>query len=468
MAPYPPPGYVFPGMQVPPSYYPNWPQTEDPGHAFSRDSDARSHKSKKKHRKACEKVEEDESSSTVSDSETDGEVEKMYRKKHGKKSSRKVVIRNINYITSTRDGERKTGSSEGSLSDEDGNREVGSFNNKGKNSGSNQSKKQESEKRHLKDEEDGWGAFQSLLMREEEEPTPSVGVELHRENYTSSKSCEVGSTKQQLVVSDDSFAMIEKDMSSNPSPRFESENGGTIHPTQRKMTGPSFEDSLFLQKSGTDVSPTPDNGISIVSSSTRNVQRHGNWFIDDPLNKPRENLDLKVVENDSAFLGDSLGTERKMRDRVIDDSFMVEGRVTAEDHELGARSMADISMVSDTIEPTKKEISSFEPDELYMMLDRDNEVDHSAIAWTQEMISESNNTLLSEVNRMQSESETMIAADELPSKDAKVKVPGKEARSRTGSVGRNKPDLTSRAKIPTAGSRIPIHRSKNVKVITSV
>ncbi|PNX55728.1 putative TIR resistance protein, partial [Trifolium pratense] len=124
-------GYMYPGMQVPSSYYPGnmqWPPNEDHSH-----SDKTSYKKKKKKNKqsqVADHSEEDGSTTSSeytdeSDSDADSKqskkkssTEHLRRKKHGKKSSRKVVIRNINYITSKGDGE-KGSITEGSLSNEE-------------------------------------------------------------------------------------------------------------------------------------------------------------------------------------------------------------------------------------------------------------------------------------------------------------------------------------------------------------
>ena len=116
-------GYLFTGMHAGPPYYPgnmHWPpNVEDSslGRAWEPDSH-RSHKSssgsKKKpsHGKGDETSKQDEStepSDSCSESEPE---EQVHKKKHGKKSSRKVGIRNINYISSKRNGEKGSDSEE--------------------------------------------------------------------------------------------------------------------------------------------------------------------------------------------------------------------------------------------------------------------------------------------------------------------------------------------------------------------
>ncbi|KAA8523865.1 hypothetical protein F0562_010288 [Nyssa sinensis] len=134
-------GYLFPGMQVAPPYYPGnmpWPpNVADSGLGLDRDpDDHRNHKSssrnkeKSSHGKGPKTLESDENtdpSDPSSESDSDeylqhgkkhSSTEQQRRKKHGKKSSGKVVIRNINYITSKRDGERGSISEENSSDDE--------------------------------------------------------------------------------------------------------------------------------------------------------------------------------------------------------------------------------------------------------------------------------------------------------------------------------------------------------------
>ncbi|XP_057992853.1 COP1-interacting protein 7-like [Hevea brasiliensis] len=123
-------GYLFPGMQVPPPYFQGnmlWPPKVDDsslGHDWEPDGNKK-HKSSSRNKKSSHEkgletsnpVDSTEPSDSSSDTESDdnlqnGEKQSSVEQVRRKKSSTKVVIRNINYTTSKRDGEK------GSMSDE--------------------------------------------------------------------------------------------------------------------------------------------------------------------------------------------------------------------------------------------------------------------------------------------------------------------------------------------------------------
>ncbi|MBA0843911.1 hypothetical protein Goarm_001058 [Gossypium armourianum] len=122
-------GYFFSGMHATPPYYPgnmHWPpNVEDSSLARGWEpEDHRSHKSSSRSRKKSSRSKADETSkqdesTEPSDSSSESEPEEQVRKKkHDKRASRKVVIRNINYISSERNGEKDSDSEETSDEDE--------------------------------------------------------------------------------------------------------------------------------------------------------------------------------------------------------------------------------------------------------------------------------------------------------------------------------------------------------------
>lgn len=127
MSPYQ--GYFFPGMHAVPPYYStnmHWPpNVEDSSLARGWEpEDHRSHKSSSRNKKKSSRSKADETSkqdesTEPSDSSSESEPEEQVRKKkHGKKASRKVVICNINYISSERNGGKDSDSEETSHEDE--------------------------------------------------------------------------------------------------------------------------------------------------------------------------------------------------------------------------------------------------------------------------------------------------------------------------------------------------------------
>ncbi|KAL5538699.1 hypothetical protein UlMin_044812 [Ulmus minor] len=504
-------GYMFPGMQVPP-YYPGnmkWPPNmDDSGAHFDRDPDDRrnhkSHRSKKKHSEQDGSAEQSESSYESESDEDTGQrkqysssAEKSHKKKHGRKSSRKVVIRNINYITSNRDGE-EGGGSEGSSSDEDGyidgdsikqqvEEAVESLERRHK-SGSRRHKKQggvknsngadqetkivsvEGEKKN-----DPWGAFQNLLLRDNDSST--FGEEPHsvREHY-SSQNFEEGKisslnfeqekviTKQRPISSDDFIVTGREGGNESKTQVQYFEGGNNVGPVVRKMHSPEDE-LLFSQRveeSGNSRATISD--LASDSSKTK-CSKDGDWFVG---NHMLSNLDKSIdpnsfdgVYSSSSAFG-STQVDKNKRDYLVDDSFMVQDRLVADDSQL----RTDLSIVPDIVGASQFEngmsetshkkpeiFTSHEPDDLYMMLDRDSAVEPMT-SWTPEM----DYSIASiEANKKAIETETTDCVDVNQNSNSKGKsakangVPGKEARSRisNGTLGRTKkPSSVSRSVAP--------------------
>lgn len=509
VSPYPQ-GYLFPGMQVPSSYYPKWPPNVD--------SDAQSHKSfsksKKKHshkkfsktlqEEEEEEQEEEEESSTEESDSSRSNRGMQNGKKHGKRSSRKVVIRNINYIASERDGKERSGSSEGSSTDEEDfkhqvEKAVESLHNRRKSSSSSHHQKKreikhervkgemsfdaagdDSGNRHANNSEGGikgnpWDAFQSLLMRDEEparSQEESFILAKSEQGSLSARGLKSGIMKPQ-AVSDDSFIIRGDDIgpvvSTGPEEFASSQNH---HPIMKKRES-NLEDSLIMNRvedSGTSFSPSD---FAAVASSTVKVQREGDWFIGDQANEFANcgrSFDYKPVLDDSAF-GEGVSqvdVKRKERDNLpVDDSFIIEGRRMSDGLDSDSRLLADISIVTDIVETKNTHNEShdgkMEPEDLYMMLHRNTDVEPAGATWTPEMIYE-NNVSLDEVSRRQSHVEHVDGNEnKSPSKGA---TSSKEAKSKpvTGSLRRSNPETTLRTRRLTSGSRAAAPKSKAEKV----
>ncbi|XP_059441311.1 COP1-interacting protein 7 isoform X2 [Corylus avellana] len=549
MPPYP--NYLFPGMQ-PSSYYPGnmqWPSNvEDSGPVHDQELDNhRNHKSSYRNKKKLasgkllETSEQDgstEPSDGSSESESDDgylEHNKKYsskeqprKKKHGKKSSRKVVIRNINYITSKRDGEKDTGS-DGNASDEDAfidgdslkqqvEEAVESLERRHKSTsrhhrkqvgaklpgivnGSNDAADQEIKNTVVKNSEGGkrndhWGAFQDLLMRDE---SSYIGTEPHsvevQEEYFKTNSEEGRSfsfnleqekvTKPQ-TVSSDSFVVIERNAGMEGKTRIGNlEVDENVHPTIRKADS-TYEELLFVQRS--EGSGNHSHAILSDKSSITKCQEEGDWFISSQPDKSAnqdESKDLNMFDGVyvSPVTVDSFHAEKNKKDVLADDSFMVQAR--SFDNQSDSLLRTDISMVQDIVGDAQYEygtpeishdkpeaIAAHEPDDLYMMLDRDSTVEHAVASWTPEMDYESS-ILSTEANKRHSDYETTgCVEDKLPSdgKDRKGKkggtpggkVTSKEGRSKllNGSLGKSKSNITSGSRKPSSGSQTSVPRSK--------
>lgn len=544
-------GYLFPGMQPASSYYPGnmqWPSNlEDSGAVHDQElGNHRNHKSSHRNKKKpssgklLETSEQDgstEPSDASSESESDDgylEHSKKYsskeqprKKKHGKKSSRKVVIRNINYITSKRDGEKDT-VSEGNASDEDAfidgdslkqqvEEAVESLERRHKSTsrhhrkqvgaklpgivnGSNDAADQEIKNTVANNSEgakrnDHWGAFQDLLMRDEN--SVEVQEEYFKTNSEEGRSfsfnLEQEKVTKQQTVSSDSFVVTERNADIEGKTRIGNfEVDKNVHPTIRKADS-TYEELLFVQRSeesgNRSHATLSDNA---TESSVTKCQKEGDWFISSQPDKSAnqdESKDLNMFDGVyiSPVTVNSFHAEKNRKDVLADDSFMVQAR--SFDNQSESQLRTDISMVQDIVGAAQYEygtpeishdkpeaIAAHEPDDLYMMLDRDSTVEHAVASWTPEMDYE-NNILSTEANKRHSDSETTGCVDDkLPSngKDRKVKkggtpegkVTSKEARSKllNGSLGKSKSNIISGSKKPSSGSQTSVPKSKFEKV----
>ncbi|KAL5802800.1 hypothetical protein ACOSQ4_031105 [Xanthoceras sorbifolium] len=486
-------GYPFPGMQFAPPYYPGnmrWPPNmDDPslGHEWEPD-DQRNHKSSSRNKKqsshkSVETSKNDEStepSGSSSESESNEELqrgkkhslmEQAHRKKHGKKSSRKVVIRNINYITSNRDGERGSDSEETSDGDEfiDGDslkqqveKAVGSLERRHKSS-SHHRRKQDAAKhrsvvdgsndvadKEIKNADGGkrnnnWDTFQNLLMKDDD--TGSFDLELHtvhrQGEYSTNKISQEGRSftfdlesaqvRKERAVSSDSFVTMKSNTGNAGENHMENfEAGENICPIVKRRDS-TYEEMFFPQRNEDPRNysqATPSDYTT--DSAVFKRQNEGDWIISNQLDKSAnhdESLNLKTFDGDyaSSFAGHSFHTENNKKDVLADDSFMIQPRPIMDDHS-DSHIRTDIRLVPDIMEATlhengtpevsrnKQETSgTHEPDDLYMVLGHDSVAELGVAPWTPEMEYE-NNLVLNKANEKNSNVETTSVDDKLPSK----------------------------------------------------
>ncbi|KAI3441550.1 uncharacterized protein J3R85_002141 [Psidium guajava] len=519
------PGYLYPGMQVPPSYYQgnkSWPPNEDSSIFSGKDTDEWARKSSRNKKKHSHKNASEDDTSEASDSgserESDGHhsgkryfsTDQLPRKGHGKKSSKKVVIRNINYITSERDG-RRSDMSERSSSNEDDfiseeslrqqvEKAVGSLH------GRNSSASHRHSKRHmtnhldmneLKNAADGknkgedannsegerryesWGAFQNILMESREAAVSGSETQvalIQEEDLASKKSLkgtsfgydlEPGSTRRKSVAVDP-LAIPGKDWAAEGTTRFDKfEAGDSVHPVTKRRDSP-YEDLLYSKKaeeSGSYLDQSLPESSAV--SSIKKTHEEGDWLISNRINvaiDQQVRTDLKMVEVDSAssYGAEHLRTEIKRRDVLIDDSFMIEGRPMVNDQS-DSRLMMDINMVPDTINAknSRPEISqdnSWEPDDLYMVLNHDSVAEQDVATWTPEL-DYGNHSLSAEIIQKQAKNELNDSAENEPSSNFTRKNAEIRSRLTNGSLAKNRlnPLTKSRA---TPGSRTGAPKSK--------
>ncbi|KAJ6752096.1 hypothetical protein OIU85_002514 [Salix viminalis] len=434
-------------------------------------------------------------------------VDKMHRKRHGNKSSRKVVIRNINYITSMKDGEK--GSISDCTSDEDEfidgetlkqqvQEAVGSLERQNKSTsrqhkksqrgtldGSNDATGQEGMNRNANNLDgekgkDHWGAFQSLLMQERE--PNSFGIEPHppqiqrddiaARSYEEGRSLEfnLGSEgiRKQRALPDDSFIATKRESGNGGESRIENfEAGANAHPMIQKRES-TYEELLFSQKAGESGNYPVVADYSIETPMLKS-QKEGDWFISSQLEKSvntDHHMDCKAFSSDYdlSLTGEHFQSEKNKKDVFTDDSFMIQARPLVDDQS-DSQLQTDMSIAPDVLGATQyengrteilhdksKAFDVHEPDDLYMVRERDSSAEHALSSWTPEMDYETNAT---QVKLPCNSMDTNGKKSGNPGK----KVAGKDARSKIP----NGSDIKPRTKKPTSASRTTLLKSKSEK-----
>ncbi|KAJ8764711.1 hypothetical protein K2173_007801 [Erythroxylum novogranatense] len=518
-------GYLFPGMQVPSPYFPGnmqWPQNvENSSHNndWSTD-DNKKHKSssrnkkKSSHGKSLESANQDDStdpSDSSSENESDenlqngnkkSSVEQAHRKKHGKKSSRKVVIRNINYITSKRDGEK--GSISGETSDEeefiDGEilkqqveEAVGSFEKRHKSSSRHLKKSH----RHAMNESDDpsdrdnksmilegeprkdhWGTFESLLMKDKDldsssaDPYPSKVQEYFvtkssEETRSLPLDLQMEEVRKQRPSSNDSFLIMKMETANEGGSRTGNfEFGENTYPKTRR-TG-MHEALLFshrLEDTGSSHRATVSDYFTEATLTTS--QEEGDWFgnkgIDTSANKDG-NMELKAFGGDyvSPVTAEYCHIEKNKKEVLADDSFMVQAR-PLDDEQSASLLRTDLSLVSDIVDASQYEngtseisqndneaLGAHEPDDLFMVLGRDSSAEQPMSSWTPQM-DYGEDILSAEANGRQSDAGKDSSKGKLLS-NGKV-TSDRKSKVSNAYLGKSRSDIRSMTKKPPLGGR---------------
>uniref|UniRef100_A0A5B7BWF1 COP1-interacting protein 7 n=1 Tax=Davidia involucrata TaxID=16924 RepID=A0A5B7BWF1_DAVIN len=463
-------GYHFPAMQpVPPYYQGNmcWPPNMDESsHGRHREPDYRQHQksySSKKDKppnvkgpKTSDEDEQTESSDSNSGSDSDAHTphdrkhssrEQPYRKKNRKKSSKTVVIRNINYITSKRRNEETDGVSddpssvEDELIHEDSLKEkiedaVGSLEKHHKSASHNNKKRgghkspstvnrsdssadQDPENDPVANKSVGgkrnenWDAFQDILMRKEESTTKGVEkqhpMDVRDEHFVIKSSddgiaagispavdLELEKVTMQRTLAADSFVVTERDGGYDGRVNLEDFGNGENFRPSMKRRDCADEQLLFsqgLEESGSFREKTLSDcatELSIIKNG-----KEEDWFIVNHLGKS-ENQRAAIEQ--TTFGGNyALSTERSEIFLPIDDSFMVQSRLAVDD-QYDSQWRTDISMVSGLniasqpengtpdVSQDKLGLSgAYEPNDLCMVLEWDSRSECAGACWTPEM-----------------------------------------------------------------------------------
>ncbi|KAL1203066.1 COP1-interacting protein 7 [Cardamine amara subsp. amara] len=451
------PPYMFPGMQGQSPYFPGnmqWPVNMGDVES-SEKSSKKKKKKKKKKSKQDESAEQSEDSSAETESEDGNE---------GKKQSRKVVIRNINYITSKRNGAKESDSEE-SEEDEgfvDGDsikqqveEAIGSLERRHKST----SRRQRKHKSHNGDDDssnketkgnDNWDAFQNLLLKDKDsDPEES------QQTSSSPFNMESEVVRRREPPSDDSFLIANGNKDWGRETSIEKLDAGE---NVRMLRRGNNYDEVMLNPGRSDESRTYSQAeMSVYDGKLRaRNETEEDWFI---RNQGGSATDPSLVKT---FVGDQFHLNKSSeRDVLTDDSFMIHSRVEGQVEE--SRLRTDI-MDSDVYGTTQQEnnapeITPHEPDDLFMILGREQDVTPTMLSWTPEIDFETN-TLAQETRKTDLETATKASAGEKTT-DGKEKksrgvIKGKDAKSRLSS----RPDPASKAKRPAWGSRAAVSKTK--------
>lgn len=512
------PGYMFSGMQANPTYYPGmpWPANpEDSSRGPGPESDYNwKNKPPSKNKKKYPNGDRHESNNSSSNSDSDDyeEDKKMQQsnehlqtKKHGKSSSRKVVIRNINYIASNRNGQSES-STEDSSDDEDGSTDAGSLRKQVEeavgswerhhNSTSRNKKKRDGKKRNnsgsvsngtskenTKDEVTNigrnWDIFQNILMQDADSRSNDTGPKSVQEEYLVTKKC---------TPSTDSLIVTERHLGHEDEiPRQNMGEEKRLRPVTRRES--TEEEVLFSHRTQ---EPKGYPQSILFNGTTEPVvlksQKEEDWLVGNLLNKSTyqgKSLDQSIFVGNyaSASHDDHLETGKDKKGILFDDSIVVRAHSvdTASDY----LQQTDIFMVSDIVGAEKVNHNmpnhaedkldpsdACEPNDLFMVLGRDSAAEQVSASWTPEMNNENDGvfaeTLKSHTDVRPASADTKLhqngeGTNRRTGKDLGRKAVSKEPKSKpsVGSLGRTKSDTSSRIKkSPSASSRTTLQKSK--------
>ncbi|CAG7887816.1 unnamed protein product [Brassica rapa] len=444
---YPP--YMYPGQ---PPYFPQWPVNMGGDVETSEKTSKKKKKKKKKNKKKYESSEEQSDESGAETVSEDGD--------EGKKSSRKVVIRNINYITSKRNGAKDSDSDESEEDEEEGfvdgdsikqqvEEAIGSLEKRHKSTSRRNRRKHKS---HSEDEEDSgsketkgndnWDAFQNLLLKDKDSDQETASCPLNMESEVVSK---------RELPSDDSFLITNGNEDWGRESSVKKLDAGENVRLMRREN--NYDDEMMNPGRGDEPRSYSQAEMAVYSGKLRaRNETEEDWYIRNQADTER---DVKT------FVGDDLHvTKRSERDVLTDDSFMIHSRVESQVEE--SRLRTEI-MDSDVYGTTKQENSSApeinnrqEPDDLFMVLGREQDVTPAMVSWTPEIDFETN-TLAQEKRKADLETAAKASEQTSDGKEKKLRVVRKDAKTR----GPSRPDPALKAKRAPWGSRAAATKTKS-------
>ncbi|KAL7103592.1 hypothetical protein ACP275_08G189100 [Erythranthe tilingii] len=413
------PHYMFPG--VAPPHYPWAANFEDSGMYLDRDiEDKRRQKSvnkkREKHaktRNGDESVAETNLSISTSDNssdeqESEGQIRNK-KKQYNKHSSRKVVIRNINYIASRRN--------------EEGSGDSDSSEQKNASSTENLATKISEEEKN-----GNWDMLQNLLLKDSDSNSTDKGsknIQFQEEgkfSYMDKKSDKSRYASDDFLFNERSVGNRVKKMS------VEFEGGKIVNRSSK-------DEELLIPTRGEGEYHLQQNARFSDGYSVAKTRKEEDWIM---RNNKTETPTKNVFNGDQAYTNHIPITENK-RDILLDDY-----------------RNADIVMVSDILGSNQSNVDEaaskfYEPEELYMIRRNDSsaEVDYGKkdISLVDTVVGPTEKPRHSFDAKMIGDGS---ANSIKTSKESAKKVGGKEPKK--SNLGRSKSDTPSRSKISSGGS----------------
>ncbi|KAJ6707021.1 COP1-INTERACTING PROTEIN-RELATED [Salix viminalis] len=524
-------GYPFPTMQpIPPNYPINmqWPSSMKEFSQGKKDKslNKKGNKYSGEDRKTDSSDSEgrSDSDSHIDQNKNNSSIDVPYRKKHRKKSSKTVVIRNINYITPKRRNGGSDSFSDETSSDEDEyidgdtikkkvDDAVGSLEKLRKSNSSTQKRKGSNKSNHKsngssdapdQDFDDGlvsnasrgvmtnesWDTFQSLLMKDDDTVDNGVEklqpVDVRDEHFIvrssgdgtslrSNRAMDLGSEKLlNRMLTGDSFVVSQKDGEHEDRVRLEDiENAEMFRPIMKRRDS-ADEDLVCSQR--LEESGSGPRGILSRSTESSIIKpgKGDDWFVINHSGKP-ENQDaanyLLSIE------GDSSNAKSSRRDVLVDDSFMVHAR-SAVDDSYDSQWKTDISMAADLTLSSQAEngtaehnrMDPYEPDDLCVVLERDSGFESRRESWVTD---QGIDISFMEGHRSSYAESGDHTEKKLPSNSDKItvkkngingrKVPEVRTKTVLGSPGKNRNEMMSKSKKSSFVSRPTVQKSKQEK-----
>ncbi|OIT00444.1 PREDICTED: uncharacterized protein LOC109228956 [Nicotiana attenuata] len=525
------PGYMFSGMQVNPTYYPGmpWPaNAEDSSRGPVHESDYNwknrpPSKNKKKYsngRGPNNSTEDDRHDSNNSASNCDSDdyedekkrqlpIDNLQNKKHGKSSSRKVVIRNINYIASNRNeqSDSSTDTDDSSANEDAGSlrkqveEAVGSWErhhnstsrNKKKRDGkkinksgniSNGASKGDTKDEVTREENIGknWDIFQNILMQDADSRSNDTGSKSFVEDVAPASNVRSEGLLKQWTPSADSLIATERQLGHED--KVPQQNIGeekSLRPVNRRES--TKEELLFSHRTQeSDRYPRSILSNGATESVVLKSHKEEDWLAGNLLNKSTHQGEISYQ---SIFVGDyALETGKDKNGVLFDDSIMVQSHsvdIASDYHQ-----QTDILMVSDIVgaEQVKHNMPNHvvedklvasdtcEPNDLFMVLKRASTAEQVSASWNPEIDYE-NDVFLSETLKIHTDVKPTDM--KLPQNGEETKKIGKDlgrkgvskepkSKASVGSLGRTKSEISSRIKkSPSASNRTTLQKSRAEK-----